>query len=332
MSAATPSSPSGQAASFLDPVLRPDPRAIEAWQRMVETWTTSWARSMQAMWAWGAPDAGGGRPAPATPAPPFPKYPPGRTIAELSVGDSASITRTFTQEDVEAFARLSGDDNPAHVDAEWAAASPFKGRVVHGVLTAGLVSAVLGTKLPGPGAIYMSQTLRWTAPVYPGDKLTATVTVKEIVADKGRAVMETVVTRDGAAVMVGEALVMPARPPAGDSMPPKAAPVKAPAPATVKAPPPAAAPAPATVKATAPAAAPAPATVKAPAPAAAPAPATVKATAPAAETAPKKPAARKPTAPKGGGTAAPAARARRATPPAKAPAGDAAAGGTEASA
>ena len=142
---------------------------------------------------------------------PFPTYGPGRTIDQLAVGDSASITRTFTQDDVEAFARLSGDDNPAHVDAAWAEASIFEGRVVHGVLTAGLISAVLGTRLPGPGAIYMSQSLKWLAPVKPGDDLTATVTVREIVAEKGRIVLDTVVECGGKQVLVGEALVMPPR-------------------------------------------------------------------------------------------------------------------------
>ncbi|MFN8110326.1 MAG: MaoC family dehydratase [Thermoleophilia bacterium] len=237
MSASTP--PPGGFPASMDPLLLPDAKAIEAWQKMINTWTRSWARSMGAVFALPTPGdvpAGGPPPAPApappapaaaAPAPPpFPTYPPGKTVAELAVGDSASITRTFTQEDVEAFARLSGDDNPAHVDAEWAAASPFKGRVVHGILTSGLVSAVLGTKLPGPGAIYMSQTLRWTAPVFPGDELTATATVKEIVAEKGRVVMETVVTRGDTPVLVGEAMVMPRR---ADAPKPAAAPAAAPA-------------------------------------------------------------------------------------------------------
>ncbi len=142
---------------------------------------------------------------------PFPTYAPGKTIDQLSVGDSASLSKSFSQDDIDAFARLSGDDNPAHVDAAWADASPFGGRVAHGILVSGLVSAVLGTQLPGPGSIYMSQTLRWNAPVRPGDALTATVTVKEIVAEKKRVVLETIVSRDGETVLVGEALVMPPR-------------------------------------------------------------------------------------------------------------------------
>lgn len=140
----------------------------------------------------------------------FPTYGPGRTVDQLSVGDSASLERTFSQDDIDAFARISGDDNPAHVDAAWADASIFGGRVAHGVLTAGLISAVLGTKLPGPGTIYMSQTLKWLAPVRPGDALTATVSVREIVGGK-RVVLDTVVTRGDDTVLTGEALVMPPR-------------------------------------------------------------------------------------------------------------------------
>ncbi len=139
----------------------------------------------------------------------FPTYGPGRSIDQLAVGASASLERTFTQEDIDAFARTSGDDNPAHVDAAWAEASMFGGRVVHGVLTAGLISAVLGTKLPGPGAIYMSQTLKWLAPVKPGEVLTATATIREIVAEKNRVILDTVVTRGDDVVLTGEALVMP---------------------------------------------------------------------------------------------------------------------------
>lgn len=158
-----------------------------------------------------APAARRGPTTPEVPLPEaFPTYGPGRTVDQLAVGDSASLERTFTQDDIDAFARISGDDNPAHVDAAWADASIFGGRVAHGVLTAGLISAVLGTKLPGPGSIYMSQTLKWLAPVKPGEALTATVTVREIVGGK-RVVLDTVVTRGDDTVLEGEALVMPPR-------------------------------------------------------------------------------------------------------------------------
>ena len=99
---------------------------------------------------------------------PFPTYEPGRTIEQLSVGDSASLPGSFSQEDIEAFARISGDDNPAHVDAAWAEASPFGGRVAHGVLTAGLISAVLGTQLPGPGSSTCPRRSSGSPPCGPG--------------------------------------------------------------------------------------------------------------------------------------------------------------------
>jgi len=133
----------------------------------------------------------------------------GRTIAELAVGDEATMTKVITQSDIDGFARVSGDANPVHLDREYAEASFFGGRIAHGVLTAGLISAVIGMDLPGPGTIYLSQSLRWRAPVRPGDRVMATVTVKEIVAEKNRVVLDTVVARDGEAVLTGEALVMP---------------------------------------------------------------------------------------------------------------------------
>ena len=200
---------------------------IEEWYEALESWSRAWT-SLLPPWPWVAPVAPPAAPRAGQTAPPFRAHPPGTTIDELSVGDSASVTKRISQADIDAFARISGDDNPAHVDAEWAAASRLGGRVAHGMLTAGLISAVLGTALPGPGSIYMSQTLRWIAPVHPDDLLTATATVKEIVAEKGRVVLETVVTRDGEPVLTGEALVM--APPAALPTPAKrAAPRRSPA-------------------------------------------------------------------------------------------------------
>ncbi len=137
------------------------------------------------------------------------EYPVGKTIDELKVGDSASLSKAFSQEDINDFARISGDVNPVHLDKEWAEQTMFKGRIAHGLMTAGLLSAIFGTKLPGTGAIYMSQSLKWLAPVYPGDELTATVTVKEIVPEKNRAVFDTVVKCGDKDIIVGEALIMP---------------------------------------------------------------------------------------------------------------------------
>ena len=193
--------------------------AMSGWYDAVDSWSKAWAGLF--LRAWPLVAAAEGDPAGAPvgepvrePAPPFRTHPAGKTIAELAVGDSASITQVITQADIDAFARLSGDDNPAHVDAEWAASSRLGARVAHGMFTGSLISAVLGTKLPGPGSIYMSQTLRWVAPVYAGDELTATATVAEIQADKGRVVLDTVVTRDGDPVLTGQALVMPPPAPA----------------------------------------------------------------------------------------------------------------------
>ncbi len=141
----------------------------------------------------------------------FRNHAPGRSIDRLAVGDTASVTRTFSREDVEAFARISGDDNPAHVDDGYVGVTGRRGRLVHGVLEAGLISAVVGTRLPGPGTLYLSQSLKWLAAVRPGEELTATVTVAEVIVEKNRLVLDTVVTRAGEPVLTGQALVMPPR-------------------------------------------------------------------------------------------------------------------------
>ncbi len=141
----------------------------------------------------------------------FRTHAPGRSVDRLAVGDTARVTRTFSREDVEAFARISGDDNPAHVDDDYVGVTGCRGRLVHGVLEAGLISAVVGTELPGPGTLYLSQSLRWLAAVRPGEELTATVTVAEVIAEKNRVVLDTVVTRAGEPVLTGQALVMPPR-------------------------------------------------------------------------------------------------------------------------
>lgn len=137
------------------------------------------------------------------------EYPPGQSMDELAVGQQATFVKRVTQEEIDRFAEVTGDDNPVHIDEEWAAASSFKGRISHGLLTAGLISATIGTHLPGPGTIYMSQTLRWTWPVRAGDLLTCTVTVKELIPEKNRAILTTVVTCEDRDVLTGEAIVVP---------------------------------------------------------------------------------------------------------------------------
>ena len=133
----------------------------------------------------------------------------------VEVGQRASLSRTITDGDVEAFARLTGDSNPLHVDEAFALRSRFGRRVAHGLLSAGLVSAVLGTRLPGPGAIYLQQTLRFVRPVYPGDTVTATVEVTAYREDRRIATLRTTCSdQRGDLVLEGEAIVL-LDPPAG---------------------------------------------------------------------------------------------------------------------
>jgi len=127
----------------------------------------------------------------------------------IQVGDSASLSKTFTESDVYTFAEISGDHNPLHVDAAFAASTRFGRQLVHGMLTAGLISAVLGTQLPGPGCIYLKQTLNFRAPVYFGDTITATVTVTKARQDKPIITLETVCKNQaGEEVMDGEAVLV----------------------------------------------------------------------------------------------------------------------------
>lgn len=131
------------------------------------------------------------------------------SVEELQVGQSASIAKTITEADILMFAAVSTDINPAHLNEEYAKTTMFGGRIAHGMLTAGLVSAVLGNELPGYGTIYLGQTLKFKAPVRPGDTVTATATVKEINVAKNRVVLDTVCTVAGKVVLEGEATMMP---------------------------------------------------------------------------------------------------------------------------
>lgn len=134
----------------------------------------------------------------------------GITISEMKVGDSASFTKTVSEHDVYTYAGVSGDFNPAHVNEVEAQKSMFGKRIAHGMLSAGFISTVLGTQLPGPGTIYMGQELRFTKPVFFGDTITATVTVAELIPEKNRAILDTVCTnQNGDVVIKGKATVMP---------------------------------------------------------------------------------------------------------------------------
>ena len=128
---------------------------------------------------------------------------------KFTIGDSAEITKTINDSDIQAFADVSGDHNPVHVDDAFAARTRFGRRIAHGMLTASLISAVLANKLPGEGSVYLGQTLRFVAPVFPGDEVTARVVVKEIREDKPIVKLETVcVNQREETVIRGEATVL----------------------------------------------------------------------------------------------------------------------------
>lgn len=128
---------------------------------------------------------------------------------ELAVGLTAERTRTVTTDDVRRYAEITGDFNPVHVDAAAAAKSRFGGLVAHGMLSAGYVSAVLGTDLPGPGSIYAAQTLKFTRPVRPGDTITARVEVVEVLASRRRVRLATTCrNQHGEPVLEGEATIL----------------------------------------------------------------------------------------------------------------------------
>lgn len=134
----------------------------------------------------------------------------GFTINELSVGQSASFSKTIGESDIYLFAGVTGDFNPAHVDEEQARDSRFQTRIAHGMLSAGLISSVIGMKLPGPGTIYLNQTLTFCAPVYIGDTITATAEVQSIDYEKKRVVLKTeCCNQEGKIVVTGEAVASP---------------------------------------------------------------------------------------------------------------------------
>ncbi|MGL6065041.1 MAG: MaoC family dehydratase [Fusobacteriaceae bacterium] len=128
---------------------------------------------------------------------------------ELKIGMSDSITKTITPRDVDLFAEISMDRNPVHLDEEYASKTMFKKRIAHGILVTGLISAVLGTRLPGEGAIYMGQEIKFMAPVFLGDTITAKVEVIELISEKNRVVVSTTCTnQDGKVVISGKATLL----------------------------------------------------------------------------------------------------------------------------
>lgn len=134
----------------------------------------------------------------------------GTTIGELEAGDHAELTRRVESADLAGFISAVGDFNPVHSDAAYAATTPFKEPIAPGIFTAGLISAVIGTRLPGPGAIYLSQSLKFSKPVKAGDTITAKVVVRDVLRERNRIRLETTCTNQrGEEVLSGEAWVMP---------------------------------------------------------------------------------------------------------------------------
>ena len=132
---------------------------------------------------------------------------------DLELGMEASFAKTVTEADINTFAEVTGDKNPVHLDEIYASKTIFKTRIAHGMLTAGYLSAVFGIELPGPGAIYVTQTLNFRGPVKIGDKVIAKVKVAKLFPAKRRARFDCICTVEGKAVLEGEAILMiPARP------------------------------------------------------------------------------------------------------------------------
>ena len=134
----------------------------------------------------------------------------GKSIDEMKIGDSAQIVKTITEGDIELFARATGDFNPVHLDATYAEKTMFKGRIAHGLLSVGFFSTILGNILPGHGTIYLSQEVKFLAPVRIGDTITAKVDVLELIPERNRAKFRTTcVNQDGKLVVDGIAWSMP---------------------------------------------------------------------------------------------------------------------------
>jgi 3-hydroxybutyryl-CoA dehydratase len=134
----------------------------------------------------------------------------GKTISELKMGDTAQFAKTIAESDINLFAGITGDLNPAHVNEDYAKNTFFKTRIAHGMLLAGFISTVIGTVLPGPGTIYISQELNFRAPARIGDTVTAHVEVVQIISEKNRVRLKTFcVKQDQTTVLDGEAIVSP---------------------------------------------------------------------------------------------------------------------------
>jgi 3-hydroxybutyryl-CoA dehydratase len=138
----------------------------------------------------------------------------GKTILEIKIGDTAEFAKTVTESDIYLYAGVTGDFNPAHINEDYAKKTFFKTRIAHGMLSAGFISTVIGNKLPGTGTIYVTQNLKFLAPVRIGDTITARVEIVDIVDEKNRVRLKTTCfNQEGTLVLNGEAVVSPPKPP-----------------------------------------------------------------------------------------------------------------------
>jgi len=136
----------------------------------------------------------------------------GKTIQEIQIGDFATISKVFTENDTAMYAQLTGDFNPAHMDEAYASQSMFKKRIVHGMLVSSLFSTIFGMQFPGVGSIYTFQSLKFKRPVYFDDEMTAQVVVKEIILDRNRVIFDCIMTNQHNEVVIeGSAEIMPPR-------------------------------------------------------------------------------------------------------------------------
>jgi len=134
----------------------------------------------------------------------------GKSVDEMTVGEWAVFSKTISESDVYLFAGITGDFNPAHINQPYAEKTFFKARIAHGILAAGLLSAVLANQLPGPGTVYIHQTLHFTAPVYIGDTVTARAEILSIDVDANRVILKTTcLNQNGEMVLEGQATVSP---------------------------------------------------------------------------------------------------------------------------
>jgi 3-hydroxybutyryl-CoA dehydratase len=136
------------------------------------------------------------------------RKPEAYAFEDLVIGQEARLVRRVLPGDVLSFADISGDHNPVHLDPAYAATTPFKTTIAHGMLTAAYISAIFGTDMPGPGCIYVSQTLNFRAPVRPGDEVVTTVRIVDLIASKRRARFDCVCAVNGKIVLEGEAILM----------------------------------------------------------------------------------------------------------------------------